>query len=291
MEDFAGRDINAVFTLGLKKDIENNEDNEDTSKEDQYKNKNFLLREININNGNIFKDPDNLQKFEIIERCPGSPCYYKDYNCGAYAIAIINESLDFQYFDRDDMLFIYDMVNLGKLLRKKINKEIDEDNIINLDLSRKKLSSIDIQYLSCFTLKNLRILDLESNSIGIQGALFLSKGKFSCLESLNLNLNEIKDRGLIHISNGFFSKLKYLHLMGNNISFKGIEYLIKAEFIYNLILLNLSENMKIGDKGIRPIKGHKDWSKLNTLNLNVTGLTDEALMYLGEASLPKQIIA
>ena len=179
MEDFAGRDINAVFTLGLKKDIENNEDNEDTSKEDQYKNKNFLLREININNRNIFKNPNNLQKIEIIQRCPVSPCYYKDYNCGAYAIAIINKSLEFQFFDRDDMLFIFDLVNQGKLLRKKINKEIDEDNIINLDLSRNKLSSIDFQYLSSFALKNLKILDLESNSIGIQGDLFLSKGKFS----------------------------------------------------------------------------------------------------------------
>ena len=185
------------------------------------------------------------------------------------------------------MVFLSNMVNQGKLLRKKTHKGIDEDNIVKLDLSRNDFGPLDIKYLTDFDLKNLRILDLSSNSIKPQGAFYLSQGKFSCLESLNLNFNEIGDEGLNHIANGFFSKLLYLYLFHNNISVEGIKYLVKAEFVNNLIILSLSENPNIGDSGVRIIKEHKGWNKLNTLNLNATGLTDDALKYLGEASMPK----
>ena len=97
----------------------------------------------------------------------------------------------------------------------------------------------------------------------------------------------MKDEGLYHISNGFFSKLNYLYLLGNNISSKGIQYLVKSEFVNNLVILNLSENRNIGVIGIRIMNEHKGWSKLNTLNLNATGLTNEAIKYLREAEMPK----
>ena len=102
-----------------------------------------------------------------------------------------------------------------------------------------------------------------------------------------MNFNKIGNEGLNHIANGFFSKLNYLYLFHNNISIEGIRYLVKAEFIDSLIILSLSENPNIGDSGVRIIKEHKGWNKLNTLNLNATGLTDDALKYLGEASMPK----
>ena len=63
------------------------------------------------------------------------------------------------------MVFLCDMVNKGKLLRKKVNKGIDEDNIVQLDLQRNDFGRLDIKYLTDFDLKNLRILDLSSNSI------------------------------------------------------------------------------------------------------------------------------
>ena len=293
-EDFSGRDVNAVFTLGLKdnsskKTTASPDGNEETERKNEP-----YLREINVNNGNPFidtskmKTEENHEKIDkIVNRCPGSPLYYKDYNSGGYVIAIINESFEFQYLDKAAMIFLSDMVNQGKLLRKKIHKGIDEDNIVKLDLSRNDFGPLDIKYLTDFDLKNLRILDLSSNSIKPQGAFYLSQGKFSCLESLNLNFNEIGDEGLNHIANGFFSKLNYLYLFHNNISVEGIKYLVKAEFVNNLIVLSLSENPNIGDTGVRIIKEHKGWSKLNTLNLNATGLTDIALGYLGEASMPK----
>ena len=288
-EDFSGRDLNAVFTLGVKEEA-----NEETKKKMYTP----LLREINVSNGNPFQQTQEMvdgndegeSKTDIkslLSKCPGSPLYYKDYNSGAYVVAIINENLEFQYLDLKTMSFLIDKVNQGKLLRKKIHKGIDEENIVKLDLSRNDFGPLDIKYLTDFDLKNLRILDLSSNSIKPQGAFYLSQGKFSNLESLNLNFNEIGDEGLNHIANGFFSKLNYLYLFHNNISVEGIQFLVKAEFVNNLVILSLSENPNIGDTGVRIMKEHKGWSKLNTLNLNSTGLTDVSLTYLGEASMPK----
>lgn len=50
---------------------------------------------------------------------PGSPIYYKDYNSGGYVVAIVNETYEFQYFEHETMVFLSNMVNQGKLLRKK----------------------------------------------------------------------------------------------------------------------------------------------------------------------------
>ena len=276
---FDGRDINCIFTLGLK---------DETYDGEKSKN-NLKYREVNVTNNNPFDKLDSSSEEEDwISRCsPGSPVYYKDFNNGAYVIAVINKLHCKQFFDRETMVFLVSAVNKGKLMRKKTHKGIDEDNIVQLDLSRNDFGPLDIKYLTDFDLKNLRILDLSSNSIKPQGAFYLSQGKFSCLESLNLNFNEIGDEGLNHIANGFFSKLNYLYLFHNNISVEGIKHLVKAEFVNNLVILSLSENPNIGDTGIRIMKEHKGWGKLNTLNLNSTGLTDDALKYLGEASMPK----
>jgi hypothetical protein len=291
-DDFSGRDVNAIFSLGIKEQAPSTDDNPDSEnipteeKEQPKKRKNEpYLREINVTNGNPFTQ--NKESTAILEKCPGSPLYYKDYNSGGYVIGVINESYEFQYLDKETMVFLSDMVNKGKLLRKKSHKGIDEENIVKLDLSRNDFGPLDIKYLTDFDFKNLRILDLSSNAIKPQGAFYLSQGKFGCLESLNLNFNEIGDEGLNHIANGFFSKLNYLYLFHNNISVEGIKYLVKAEFANNLIILSLSENQNIGDSGVRIIKEHKGWNKLNTLNLNATGLTDLALRYLGESSMPK----
>ena len=277
-EDFEGRDTFAVFSF---------EDKGTTTDGDDSKGE-IKFREIFISNINPFTQKlDDANISILIKQSPGSPIYYNDYNNGAYAIAIITDTYEFQYFDRKTMVFLANMVNQGKLLRKKVNKGIDEDNIVQLDLQRNDFGPLDIKYLTDFDLKNLRILDLSSNSIKPQGAFYLSQGKFSSLESLNLNFNEIGDEGLNHIANGFFSKLNSLYLFHDNISAEGIKYLVKAEFVNNLIILSLSENPNIGDTGVRYMKEHKGWAKLSILNLNYTGLTDVALDYLGKSSMPK----
>jgi len=290
-EDFSGKDINVIFTTGLKarnNTNNGNEDNEEKGENETKKGKNEpALREVNVNNVNPFKNPENSKEKDIIKKVPGSPIYYKGYISGGYVIAVVNESYEFQYFDHDTMVFLSNMVNQGKLLRKNYHKGIEVDNNEKLDLSKNDFGPLDIKYLTEFDLTNIRILDLSSNLIKKKGAFYLSQGKFSCLESLNLNFNEIGDEGLNHIANGFFNKLNYLYLFHNNISAEGIKFLVKAKFVYNLKILSLLENPKIGDTGVRIMKEHKEWSNLSTLNLNSAGLTDEALKYLGEASMPK----
>ena len=215
---------------------------------------------------------------------PGSPIYYKYYN-GGYAVAIVNERYEFQYFDEYAMKFLADMVNQGKLLRNKKHKDIDEDSIEKLELSTNNFGPLDIEYLMKFDLKNLKILNLSCNPLKAKGAFYLSQGKLSCLEVLALNACEIGDEGLNYIAIGSFFKLRDLHLFHNYISYEGIKYLVKADFVGNLVFLSLSENPGIGNLGIQLITECKKWSKLNTLKLNETGLTNEALKYFSAISM------
>ena len=149
---------------------------------------------------------------------------------GIYVIAIINQFFEFQYFDENNMIFLNNMVNKGKLLGKFIYKGIDQD-IIKLDLSNNNFGPLDIKYLTDFDLKNLKILNLKINPINPQGAFYLSQGNFKNLENLDLSYNGIEDAGLLYISKGFFPNLSYLYLAGNRISCVGISFLVISKFI------------------------------------------------------------
>lgn len=294
LNDFEGKDKAMIFVKGIICKNKSDEDSKDANDEDESGAKNSAkeeprLVEVNLALKNTFEELKDKTDDNGIDynRIKGSPIYYKDFNGGSFVIAIINDTLNFQCFDKETMMFLCEMTNKGKLLRKKVHKGIDEENIVKLDLSRNDFGPLDIKYLTDFDLKSLRILDLSSNSIKPQGAFYLSQGKFSQLESLNLNFNEIGDEGMNHIATGAFNKLNCLYLFHNNISKDGIQHLAKADFANNLVILSLSENPQIGDTGVRIMKDHKCWGNLNTLNLNSTGLTDLALNSLGEASFPK----
>ena len=287
-EEISNKDLYLMCSLGIKNT--KNKDNDDEQKN------NLVIcdiHEMNVQISTSFQkiekedDEDKLKEKQLLKQCKGGPVYYKDYNGGAYVIGILNKDYKIYSFTKENMIFLVNMVNKGKLLRKKIHKGIDEEHIVKLDLSRNDFGPLDVKYLTDFDLKNLRILDLSSNSIKPQGAFYLSQGKYPALESLNLNFNEIGDEGLSHIANGFFNKLTSLFLFHNNISHVGINSLCKADFIRNLMILSLSENPNITDDGVRIIKEAKNWTRLNTLNLNATGLTDAAVNYLTNSSMPK----
>ena len=290
-EEISNKDLYLMCSLGIK-----NPKNKETDDDKEQKNNQTIcdIHEMNVQISTVFqkieKDDDDEEKRkekDLLKHCKGGPVYYKDYNGGAYVIGILNRDYKINPFTRENMIFLVNMVNKGKLLRKKVHKGIDEEHIVKLDLSRNDFGPLDVKYLTDFDLKNLRILDLSSNSIKPQGAFYLSQGKYPALESLNLNFNEIGDEGLNHIANGFFNKLTSLFLFHNNISYNGIASLCKADFIRNLMILSLSENPNITDDGVRIIKEAKNWTRLNTLNLNSTGLTDAAVNYLTNSSMPK----
>lgn len=268
--------MNIIFSLGLKK-----EPNDNKSKSQPY------LREINIKVGNPFKEANNDYKKEIIKKCPGSPCYYKDSKNGAYVVAIINEFLEFQYFDKSDLEFLNEIINKRELLEKKYYKEYETLNILKVNFHEYYLQNNEIKNFINFNLKNLQFLDLSFNQIKSSGAYYLGIGIFDNLQSLNLGNIELEDEGLKYISdNNNIPKLRYLNLFHNGISYKGIQYLVEAKFIKNLSELILTENI-IYDKGVKIIKEHNVWDKLNLLNLNCTGLTDISLGYLLEANMQK----
>ena len=309
LEDLGTKDLNLICSLGLKN--ENNENKAVNGNGNGYDNNslmnisnnldNFPVKSNNLNDiheqnvtiTTTFEEEQDEEDKKKLKRCLGGPVYYKDYDGGAFVVGIFNlkeeensESYCLTFFDNICLNFLVDCVNKAKLLRKKSHKNIDEEHIIRLDLSRNDFGPLDVKYLTDFDLKNLRYLDLSSNSIKPQGAFYLSQGKYPNLELLNLNFNEIGDEGLNHIANGNFTKLTNLFLFHNNISDKGIQYLCKADFISNLIILSLSENPNIGDTGIRIIRENTNWGKLTTLNLNGTGLTDIAVNYLTNSSMP-----
>ena len=62
------------------------------------------------------------KEIELITQIPGSPLYYCDYNNGAYVIAIINESFEFQYFDKKALNFLINMVDKAKQIKKNLIK-------------------------------------------------------------------------------------------------------------------------------------------------------------------------
>ena len=290
-EDYESRDIKTIFSFREENNDNSNNNNIVIKEENKVSQSKF--REILIHKENKFLvayEKGEKEKLELIKQSPGSPLFYKDYNNGFYVLAIITEKFKFQYFDKETMKFLVYMVNKGKLFRKKTNKNIDEDNIIELNLEEINLGPSDIKYLTTnFNLKNLQILDLNSNSIKSKGVLYLSQFKFCSLKFLNVSNNKIGDEGVNYIVNGFFQRLTSLHLSNNSISSEGIKYLVKAEFINNLIVLSLSDNLNIGDTGIRYIKENKKWNKLKILNLENIGLTDVGLNYLNQAtnSMPK----
>lgn len=229
-------------------------------------------------------DPE--QGDEKLPRTQGGAIFYEHMSSEKFVIALLSESYSAQYVTKESLKFMVTSINEGRMLLKKQNQDIDENKIYHLDLSRNDFGPLDIKYLSEFDLRNLRYLDLNSNSIKPQGAFFLSLGKYPNLTTLNLNFNEIGDEGISHIANASFASLEQLFLFHNNISSVGVKSLCKADFIPNLVILSLSENPQISDEGCKYMRENKNWKSLTILNLNRTGLTDEAINILMNTAMP-----
>ena len=107
---FEGRDIYAVFSYKEEKD------NNIIIMADKKENiRQQRLRKILVDNGNPFLD-ESKKWDEIIKQSPGSPIYYRDYNNNAYVIAIFNEFFEFQYFDKNAISFLIEIINKARQL-------------------------------------------------------------------------------------------------------------------------------------------------------------------------------
>ena len=62
----------------------------------------------------------------LIKQSPGSPLYYKDLKNGVYAIGIINENYEYQYFDKKIIEFLIDIIYYGHIQKNNSFKGIDK---------------------------------------------------------------------------------------------------------------------------------------------------------------------
>lgn len=247
-----------------------------------------FLKEINYDEENKIKL--NQSKDSMKKQMVGGVLYYKNsQNGGAYAIGIVDKNEQPSFFDLDTLKFLYEQVNKAKL---SSTEGIDENSIVELDLSKKSIGPSHIKFLTEFKLSNLKRLNLLKNQIGPQGAFYLGQSKFANLEILILNFNEIGDEGMQYLSKGPFLGLKYLYLFHNNISNLGLEYILDSIFIDTLLLLDLSDNPNINTDGIEAIskgiqKNNNVLKELLCLNLSATSLNEKSLEKLNEIQFPK----
>ena len=299
--DLSDKDILLMASVGINasQDVnsahqENVQLHRDESNQSNQNNSNEQVLPKYINNSEIHETTvalnsslsEELNDPEKLARCPGAPAYYKGYDNGIYCVGFLDNNYHVRPITKNVFRFLVKCLYKGKQMKKKVHKNIEEDKIYKLDLSRNDFGPLDIKYLSEFDLVNLTQLDLSSNSIKPQGAFYLSQGKYPNLRILNLNFNEIGDEGITHISNAIFGSLEQLFLFHNNISSEGIKALCKADFIPNLLILSLSENPNIMDEGCKWIKENKNWTRLAILNLNRTGLTDASISQLSSSAMP-----
>ena len=298
--DLSDKDILLMASVGINtsQDVntahQDNTQHHNESTQGNQSNSNEQVLPKYINNSEIHETTvalnsslsEELNDPEKLARCPGAPAYYKGYDNGIYCVGFLDNNYHVRPITKNVFRFLVKCLYKGKQMKKKVHKNIEEDKIYKLDLSRNDFGPLDIKYLSEFDLVNLTQLDLSSNSIKPQGAFYLSQGKYPNLRILNLNFNEIGDEGITHISNAIFGSLEQLFLFHNNISSEGIKALCKADFIPNLLILSLSENPNIMDEGCKWIKENKNWTRLAILNLNRTGLTDASISQLSSSAMP-----
>ena len=188
--------------------------------------------------------------------------------------------------DNKGNIFEKDIIDKIYYIKEKKRKFIDESKVFVLDLSNQNLFSNDIEYFNCYNFINIQELNLSQNHIGVQGMYNLKNARLQSLKKLNLDLNELGDKGISYIFQCNFTTLTELTLSNNNISYIGINDLCKCDFKHTLIKLDLSENIKIGDKGIENLVNTL-WDKLYDLIIIKINLTNNGLHYFRKTNIKK----
>ena len=238
-----------------------------------------------------YDDLDKLKDNKILQnekRIIGGIIYYKNDKGGAYVLGIIDKNINPILFDRETLTFLYKII-YGE---SRYSVTGIDENVIELDLSKKDIGPSHIKILTEFNLINLKKLNLLKNQIGPQGAFYLGQSKLSNLEILILNFNSIGDEGMEYISKGPFLNLKYLYLYHNNLTNKGVNLILESIFVDTLIFLDLSDNPYINNEGIifikEKIKKNSNVLKnLKNLCLSFTSINDKAVDIINNINFPK----
>jgi len=180
-------------------------------------------------------------------------------------------------------------------------------NLTHLDVSDTALG--DIGLCSLQSLQKLKHLNVFHSSVTNRGIRILSSSCYSkALEELNLDSNHIKDEGLKHLTS--LPKLRRLDLFGANVSDAGVKHLCFSPTLEELELcggkitdegvrylciitslrrLNISQNIMIGDEGVKCISF--SLSKLISLNISLTGISTHGLLELRNVKTLEELTA
>ena len=177
---------------------------------------------------------------------------------------IINNNININNINNNNNIIINNINNLSlEEFNKNHGLDIKDTNITELNLIQSMLDDEILDDLSKIEFKELKDLNLKTNTISDIKAL--QHVKFNKLEILNLSSNMISDINVLEKVN--FKELKQLILDHNNIS--DINVLGKVNF-NKLEVLDLNTN-KISDINVLEKVNFKG---LRTLNLNANKITD-----------------
>ena len=170
--------------------------------------------------------------------------------------------------------------------RNLISRKISQEGLVaikSIDLSCRDIGDIGVGFLLDYVIPNLKILDLQGNNIGDEGAIGLGKNvSWTNLTTLHLWGNNIGGEGATGLGkNVSWTNLTTLHLWVNNIGDEGATGLGKNVSWTNLTTLYLSEN-NIDDEGATGLGKNVSWTNLTTLDLQRNNIGDEGATGLGK---------
>jgi Ran GTPase-activating protein (RanGAP) involved in mRNA processing and transport len=138
---------------------------------------------------------------------------------------------------------------------------------------------------------NIDKLEFRSNDLGSWQAKQIATAlkKNQSLTVLDIRYNKIGDKGLFHISDALKNHqfLKELGLGKNYITSLGAKYLSEAlENNHSLVKLDIRNNQKIGDEGIKYLANYiKTSLTLREIDLGGLEISDKGIIYLVDALL------
>lgn len=169
--------------------------------------------------------------------------------------------------------------------------ELPLHRIRRLSLARCKLTADDFAALAeATTLGNVELLDLSNGGSAVIPVANLAKAtSLPGLRDLILRGCMIGDHGVAALAGSKTLAMQKLVLARNDLTGAAGEAIGGAEWAPGLIHLDVSSNERFGDRGLAGLAASTRLTALRTLNLEFTGLYEEAPELLKRAPLFKQL--
>lgn len=153
--------------------------------------------------------------------------------------------------------------------------------IESIDLRNVGITVLGVEALSGQHFTSLKELVLDNNNISDEGIAKLSEAPFAGqLELLELRRCNIKTGGFKTLSlPGKFIALKKIYISANHAGAEGVEALIKAPFIEQLEVLDLSNN-DVREEGAKQLFCKSNFKKLKELYIRSNKIGDQGITYL-----------